>query len=239
MAALQGTVLASKIVPTNSLDQYATHVDIYGEGGYRSVATITDRDGIPSPRRKVGMLCYVEETDRIYKLRSDLSTWEELIASLGTGTPSGGSGTVTGDGVIVDKIAQISYYDLTGTTVVLSKEENLFYDLVNRYVIDGEGNEVEVLIRENQDFIIIESNVDMTGLRFVAKAITVQTKIVELAGVYQEVVKSYLGISNVINKFVEDEFGQIVELPLRETRELIVVESNAEMSGLKLIIEHT
>ena len=54
MAALQGTILASKFVPTDSLDDYATHDDKYGRGGHRSVDTIVERDNITIPRRKEG-----------------------------------------------------------------------------------------------------------------------------------------------------------------------------------------
>ena len=49
MAKLQGTILASKIVPTDSLDTYATHEDKYGRGGHRSVDTLEERDNITTP----------------------------------------------------------------------------------------------------------------------------------------------------------------------------------------------
>ena len=62
MAALQGTILASKIVPTDSLDTYATHEDVYGRGGHRSVDTIVERDEISPERRKEGMTVYVKST---------------------------------------------------------------------------------------------------------------------------------------------------------------------------------
>ena len=41
MAALSGTIVASRIVPSNSLDAYATHDADYGRGGYRSVVDIS------------------------------------------------------------------------------------------------------------------------------------------------------------------------------------------------------
>ena len=59
MAKLQGTILASKIVPTDSLDTYATHDDKYGRGGHRSVDTIVERDEITQERRKEGMTVYI------------------------------------------------------------------------------------------------------------------------------------------------------------------------------------
>ena len=68
MAALQGTILASKIVPTDSLDDYATHEDKYGRGGHRSVNTLEERDNITVPRRKEGMTVYVKENKTKYIL---------------------------------------------------------------------------------------------------------------------------------------------------------------------------
>ena len=64
MAKLQGTILASKIVPTDSLDTYATHDDKYGRGGHRSVDAIVERDEITPERRKEGMTVYVEKNGK-------------------------------------------------------------------------------------------------------------------------------------------------------------------------------
>ena len=77
MAALQGTILASKIVPTDSLDTYATHEDKYGRGGHRSVDTLEERDNITTPRRKEGMTVYVKENKTKYVLEGgiDNANW--------------------------------------------------------------------------------------------------------------------------------------------------------------------
>ena len=69
MAKLQGTILASKIVPTDSLDTYATHEDKYGRGGHRSVDTLEERDNITTPRRKEGMTVYVISEESDYRLK--------------------------------------------------------------------------------------------------------------------------------------------------------------------------
>ena len=69
MAALKGTILASKIVPTDSLDTYATHDDTYGRGGHRSVDTIVERDEISTERRKEGMTVYVVSEESDYRLK--------------------------------------------------------------------------------------------------------------------------------------------------------------------------
>ena len=73
MAKLQGTILASKIVPTDSLDTYATHEDTYGLGGHRSVDTIVERDEISPERRKEGMTVYVKSTKVKYVLEGGLT----------------------------------------------------------------------------------------------------------------------------------------------------------------------
>ena len=73
MAALKGTILASKIVPTDSLDTYATHDDTYGRGGHRSVDTIVERDEISLERRKEGMTVYVKSTKVKYVLEGGLT----------------------------------------------------------------------------------------------------------------------------------------------------------------------
>lgn len=57
------------------------------KGGYYSVASIEERDRIPTGRRQPGMLCYVLG-DKIYKLNDDLNTWNELK------TGGGGEGVV-------------------------------------------------------------------------------------------------------------------------------------------------
>lgn len=58
--------------------------DAYLLGGYRSVATLSDRNGIDDSRKKQGMLCYVRSEDAIFKLEADLSTWSEFSASTGS-----------------------------------------------------------------------------------------------------------------------------------------------------------
>ena len=85
MAKLQGTILASKIVPTDSLDTYATHDDTYGRGGHRSVDTLEERDNITTPRRKEGMTVYVKENKTKYILDGgiDNANWKVDSSSLG------------------------------------------------------------------------------------------------------------------------------------------------------------
>jgi hypothetical protein len=94
MALIPGTNVASRIVPFDTLDTFATHDATYGRDGYRSVADITERDSITEQRQKVGMLVYVQSEDKIYKLTviGFPATYEELAISGGTVSISGGQG---------------------------------------------------------------------------------------------------------------------------------------------------
>ena len=99
MSDLKGTVVTSKIVPGSSSDTYATHDEQYGAGGYRTVASTTERNNIPSDRRVKGMLVNVEADGKIYKLKNNPSTattqnsdWEELQTCGGEKGPQGPAG---------------------------------------------------------------------------------------------------------------------------------------------------
>ena len=135
MAKLQGTILASKIVPTDSLDTYATHEDKYGRGGHRSVDTLEERDNITTPRRKEGMTVYVKENKTKYVLEGGIDNANWKVDSSGGG--SGGDvdlsdyykKTETYNKAEVDtKIADIpptdlsGYYNKTETETLLSNK---------------------------------------------------------------------------------------------------------------------
>lgn len=83
MAALFGTLLASKIVPTDSLDTFATHEDTYGMGSYRSVATLAERDAISAERRKEGMLVGVLSENALYQLTGGTANVNWTIFGVG------------------------------------------------------------------------------------------------------------------------------------------------------------
>jgi hypothetical protein len=52
----------------SSSEQHPTHIDTLGQGGFRVCATISERDLITSFRRSWGMLVYVREDSKYYKL---------------------------------------------------------------------------------------------------------------------------------------------------------------------------
>ena len=55
-------------------------------GGAYTVSSLTERDNIPTIRRKVGMLCYVLETNKYYKLEST-GAWTEWTTGASVGIP--------------------------------------------------------------------------------------------------------------------------------------------------------
>lgn len=85
MAALIGTLLTAEIVPTDTQDTFPTHVDIYGKGGYRTVASTVERDAIPAERRSEGMLVRVIADSKNYVLSGGIlnANWIEFAASGG------------------------------------------------------------------------------------------------------------------------------------------------------------
>lgn len=82
MTAILGTNVAAPVVPFDSADVFATHDEIYGRGGFRTVANTTDRDAISTQRRAQGMLVYSIADDTTYQLESDLSTWSTYQAGI-------------------------------------------------------------------------------------------------------------------------------------------------------------
>ena len=84
MAEIKGTNVASKIVPYTDSDEYATHDEEYGRGGYRTVNTVAEMNAIPADRRKEGMLVYVKN-DKYYRLNSSNTFVDAEIGSSGGG----------------------------------------------------------------------------------------------------------------------------------------------------------
>ena len=66
--------LISEIVQKNNQD-FALIDSNNVRGGVYSVQSVSDRDNIPTKRRKSGMLCYVIDEDKYYKLYNN--TWKE------------------------------------------------------------------------------------------------------------------------------------------------------------------
>ena len=86
MAEIPGSVpLTGKVAPTDTTDTFATHVDIYGEGGYMTVANTTERDAITTERRKQGMAVFVNDTNEMYILQDGVTNSNWVLFSGGSG----------------------------------------------------------------------------------------------------------------------------------------------------------
>lgn len=92
------------VAPTDDADTYPAHHETYGKGGYRTVADTTERDAIPTGRRKEGMRVYVISNGTEYMLGSGLTnsdwtvtkngarivtSWASLSGMAAAGIPNG------------------------------------------------------------------------------------------------------------------------------------------------------
>ena len=80
MSSIKGTNVLAPVVPFDTTDSHASHEARYGKGGYRSVADTAERDAIPALRREAGMLVWVIDTQKAWRLNANLSTWTEVTA---------------------------------------------------------------------------------------------------------------------------------------------------------------
>lgn len=85
MAKIPGTNVIAPVVPFDTADVHPSHDARYGKGGYRTVATLAERDAIPAPRREAGMLVFVAAGETTWRLAADLATWEPYVAEGGGG----------------------------------------------------------------------------------------------------------------------------------------------------------
>ncbi|WP_316841029.1 tail fiber domain-containing protein [Pedobacter gandavensis] len=91
--------------PNDLTDKYSTHSDIYGKGGFRSVASNAERDLITPARRSVGMLVYSILEEKFYQLKAGITNSNWVESQMGTGGGStemlpiekGGTGAITAE----------------------------------------------------------------------------------------------------------------------------------------------
>lgn len=83
MAKIPGVNVIAPVVPFDTADVHPSHDARYGRGGYRTVATLAERDAIPAPRREAGMLVFVAADVSTWRLAADLTAWEPFTADGG------------------------------------------------------------------------------------------------------------------------------------------------------------
>ena len=82
---IQGVPISGMIHNTHVDDTYPSHADVRGFGGFRSAATVAERDAISVERRNAGMLCFCYDTKETYQLADDLTTWLLFAGAAGGG----------------------------------------------------------------------------------------------------------------------------------------------------------
>ena len=88
--------LASYLIPRAG-NSYALLEDIYIKGGFRILQTLAERDAIDPTATKVGMLVYVVDDKKTYRLL-DGNVWEEKLDNGPVG-PTGPKGADGANGV--------------------------------------------------------------------------------------------------------------------------------------------
>jgi len=83
-----GVKISAPIKPNAPSDEYPTHIDSLGMGGFMAVTNITSRNNITALRRKRGMLVYVTDDDALYQLKGGTDNANWVAVPLG----GGGSG---------------------------------------------------------------------------------------------------------------------------------------------------
>lgn len=99
MAQIPGTtIINAYIAPRDNRSKKFTHTEEWNRGGYRTVATVADRDALLATQRWApGMLVNVLETGSVYRLTpkntnsintNDVSTWEftKLVTEVSSST---------------------------------------------------------------------------------------------------------------------------------------------------------
>lgn len=88
MPAVNGGVgVLGVISPVDQNDFYAVIDPQYGIDGLRSVSTLVDRNNIPAPRRRHGMVVFVQTENTYYTLDADLVGWSVFTGG-GGGVPT-------------------------------------------------------------------------------------------------------------------------------------------------------
>lgn len=133
---ISGTVpVTSKIAPTDALDEYPTHDEQYGLGGYRSVDSTTERDAITDDRRNEGMLVYCRDTGIRYRLGAGLTNADWTPDS----SSGGGSGTVTSVSVVTANGVSGSVATATTTPAITLTLGAITPTNVNGVTLTGSG----------------------------------------------------------------------------------------------------
>ena len=167
-----GTKVTAPIVPNDLRDEYPTHIDKYGKGGYRVVATKGERDSIKSSLRDIGMLVHVKAADSTFRLTANpafpddvtQATWvnwidikQEVQSNYATyiltkGTPP--------DNYIIEypfkQVRTPIYFDTPFTRIILGSvvPSDLYYMRINCY--NERGTVPYLIVERKPDYFSLD-----------------------------------------------------------------------------------
>jgi hypothetical protein len=79
--------ISAPISPYADDNIYPTHLAKFGKGGYRTAATLEERDNIPDERREEGMVVFVQEDQILWCLQGGVTNdcWVDLEKAIDRG----------------------------------------------------------------------------------------------------------------------------------------------------------
>lgn len=87
MAKIRGTTgVSATIAPASDTSKFPATSEQWHKGGFKSFATIAERDAMLPSYRKDGMHCYIVETSEYYRWAEAQSSWVRVILAQGGST---------------------------------------------------------------------------------------------------------------------------------------------------------
>jgi parallel beta-helix repeat protein len=103
MSTIPGTNVAAPLAPFTTADTYPTHQAAFGKGGWRSAATIAERNAIPADRLEDGCVVYVQADGSTWQRRG--AGWEAFSGGSSGGASSPLVRSVTEFGAVGDGVS--------------------------------------------------------------------------------------------------------------------------------------
>lgn len=87
MAKIRGTTgVSATIAPASDTSKFPATSEQWHKGGFKSFATIAERDGMLPSYRKDGMHCYIVETNEYFRWAEAQSSWVRVSLAQGAST---------------------------------------------------------------------------------------------------------------------------------------------------------
>ena len=88
MAKIRGTTgVSATIAPASDTSKFPATSEQWHKGGFKSFATIAERDAMPAAYRKDGMHCYIVETNEYFRWSEAQNGWVRVILAQGGISP--------------------------------------------------------------------------------------------------------------------------------------------------------